>query len=103
MTYTKEERKKRYKLEYKQQVARGEGETRMKRQEHRRDFDEKHTGKRTVKAKERAGKHLGHVSSLAASKSKNVAYRLEDPSKNMSNNYKKKGPMKKKKKTTRRT
>lgn len=75
-----------YKKEYKQQKARGEHAARMRRQDDRREFDEKHTGKRTQKSPKRNGKHISH-----AKKGAKGSYRLESPSKNMSRNYKKKG------------
>jgi hypothetical protein len=81
-----------YKKEYQQQKARGEHETRMTRQSDRRDFDKADTGTMTKPSPKRKGKHISHNSSLAAAKGKKkkVGYKLEDPSKNMARNYKKK-------------
>ena len=84
-------KKRPYKKEYKQQKARGEHETRMERQRNRRAVDKADTGTVTKKSPRRKGKHVSHNSSLASAKNKSrVGYKLEDPSKNMSRNYKKK-------------
>ena len=59
MTYTKEERKKRYKIEYQQQLARNEHGNRMKRQTARREWDKKNG------YDSRKGKDLHHVVPLS--------------------------------------
>jgi hypothetical protein len=74
-----------YKKEYQQQKARGEHDARMRRQKHRREIDKEDTGSTTKKSPRREGKHVSHASKGAKGK-----YKLENPSKNMSRNYKKK-------------
>jgi len=59
MGYSKEERKKRYKIEYQQQLARGEHDNRMKRQRARREWDKKNG------YDSRRGKDLHHVTPLS--------------------------------------
>jgi len=72
-----------YKRDYQKQKARGEHAARMRRQDDRREFDEKHTGKRTEKSPKRNGKDISHAKKGARGK-----YKLESPSKNRSRNYK---------------
>ena len=82
--------KRDYKKEYKTQKARGEHAARMKRQKDRRAFDKADTGSVTKKSPKRKGKHISHRESLAANPNSKKGYRLEDPSKNMSRNHRKK-------------
>ena len=59
MGYSKEDRKARYKIEYQQQLARGEHNDRMKRQKARREWDKKNG------YDSRKGKDLHHVVPLS--------------------------------------
>lgn len=65
-----------YKLEYSQQVARGEHESRMERQRARRKLD--------AKGVARKGKDVAHVKALSKGGSNKDGIRLEAPSKNRS-------------------
>ena len=83
-------KKRPYKKEYQQQKARGEHKARMERQRARRAIDKRDTGTMTKKSPKRKGKDVSHNKSLAAGGTNKDGYRLMDPSKNRSNNYKKK-------------
>jgi hypothetical protein len=65
-----------YKLEYSQQVARGEHESRMERQRARRKLD--------AKGVARKGKDVAHVKALSKGGSNKDGIKLEAPSKNRS-------------------
>ena len=82
MRKKRNQQKRNYKREYAKQVERGEHDARMRRQDDRREFDKKNTGKRTERSSKRAGKHISH-----AKKGAHGEYKLEDPSTNMSRNY----------------
>lgn len=69
-------KKRPYRREYQQQLARGEGEARNERQRARRAFDKKN-GKSA-----RAGKDISHKKDLARGGSNKDGVRLESPSKN---------------------
>jgi hypothetical protein len=83
-------KKRNYKKEYQQQKSRGEHTARMTRQTHRREFDKADTGYATKKSPKRAGKDISHRESLKKNPKSKKGYRLEDPSKNRSRNYRKK-------------
>lgn len=72
-----------YKRDYELQKKRGEHAARMRRQDDRREFDKKHTGKRTKKSDKRDGKDISH-----SKKGARGSYKLESPSKNRARNYK---------------
>lgn len=76
--------KRNYKREYETQKARGEHEDRMERQRARRAYDKKN-GKES-----RKGKDISHNKALSKGGTNKQGYRLEDPSKNRSRNYRKK-------------
>ena len=65
-----------YKLEYSQQVERGEHEARMERQRTRRKLD--------AKGVARKGKDVAHVKALSKGGSNKDGIKLEAPSKNRS-------------------
>jgi hypothetical protein len=65
-----------YKLEYSQQVARGEHESRMERQRVRRKLD--------AKGVARKGKDVAHVKALSKGGSNKDGIKLQAPSKNRS-------------------
>ena len=65
-----------YKLEYSQQVERGEHDARMKRQRARRKLD--------AKGVARKGKDVAHVKALSKGGSNKDGIKLEAPSKNRS-------------------
>jgi hypothetical protein len=65
-----------YKLEYSQQVERGEHESRMERQRARRKLD--------AKGVARKGKDVAHVKALSKGGSNKDGIKLEAPSKNRS-------------------
>jgi len=65
-----------YKLEYSQQVERGEHEDRMERQRARRKLD--------AKGVARKGKDVAHVKALSKGGSNKDGIKLEAPSKNRS-------------------
>lgn len=69
-------KKRPYKKEYSQQVARGEHEDRMERQRARRKLD--------AKGVARKGKDVAHVKALSKGGSNKDGIRLESPSKNRS-------------------
>lgn len=69
-------KKRPYKKEYTQQVARGEHEDRMERQRARRKLD--------AKGVARKGKDVAHVKALSKGGSNKDGIRLESPSKNRS-------------------
>lgn len=69
-------KKRPYKKEYEQQVARGEHEDRMERQRARRKLD--------AKGVARKGKDVAHVKALSKGGSNKDGIRLESPSKNRS-------------------
>lgn len=68
--------KRDYKKEYKQQVERGEHESRMERQRARRALDKKGVN--------RSGKDVAHVKALSKGGTNSDGVRLEPPSKNRS-------------------
>lgn len=69
-------KKRPYKKEYAQQVARGEHDNRMERQRARRSLDKKGI--------DRTGKDVAHVKALSKGGSNKDGIRLESPSKNRS-------------------
>ena len=69
-------KKRHYKKEYQQQVARGEHEDRMERQRARRKLDKKGVS--------RKGKDVAHVKALSKGGSNKDGVRLESPHKNRS-------------------
>ena len=69
-------KKRPYKKEYEQQVARGEHEDRMERQRARRKLD--------AKGVARKGKDVAHVKALSKGGSNKDGIGLESPSKNRS-------------------
>ena len=69
-------KKRPYKKEYQQQVARGEHEDRMERQRARRKLDKKGVS--------RKGKDVAHVKALSKGGSNKDGVRLESPHKNRS-------------------
>lgn len=69
-------KKRPYKKEYEQQVARGEHENRMERQRARRKLDSKGVN--------RKGKDVAHVKALSKGGSNADGIRLESPHKNRS-------------------
>ena len=69
-------KKRPYKKEYSQQVARGEHEDRMERQRARRKLD--------AKGVARKGKDVAHVKALSKGGSNKDGIKLESPSKNRS-------------------
>ena len=79
-----------YKREYELQKKRGEHAARMERQRARRAIDKRDTGTVTKKSPKRKGKDVSHNKSLAKGGSNKDGYRLMSPSKNRSNNYKRK-------------
>lgn len=91
MPYTKSERP--YGHEYKMQKKRGkkEHEKRMERQRARRAVDKRDTGTVTKKSPKRAGKDIAHSKMLSKGGSNKDGYHLQTPSKNRSNNGKRKG------------
>ena len=85
-----------YKREYQQQKARGEHEARMERKRARRAIDKTGVDRNgNGKADKREGKDVSHNKPLSKGGTNKDGYRIEDPSKNRSRNYKKKGPKKK--------
>jgi len=69
-------KKRPYKKEYTQQVARGEHEDRMERQRARRKLD--------AKGVSRKGKDVAHVKALSKGGSNSDGIKLQSPSKNRS-------------------
>jgi hypothetical protein len=69
-------KKRPYKKEYEQQVARGEHEDRMERQRARRKLD--------AKGVSRKGKDVAHVKALSKGGSNKDGIKLQAPSKNRS-------------------
>ena len=69
-------KKRPYKKEYTQQVARGEHEDRMERQRARRKLD--------AKGISRKGKDVAHVKALSKGGSNSDGIKLQSPSKNRS-------------------
>jgi hypothetical protein len=69
-------KKRPYKKEYTQQVARGEHESRMERQKARRSLD--------AKGISRKGKDVAHVKALSKGGSNKDGVKLQSPSKNRS-------------------
>ena len=69
-------KKRPYKKEYTQQVARGEHEDRMERQRARRKLD--------AKGVSRKGKDVAHVKALSKGGSNKDGVKLQSPSKNRS-------------------
>lgn len=79
-------KKRPYKKEYQQQVARGEHENRMERQRARRKLD--------AKGVSRKGKDVAHVKALSKGGSNADGIKLQSPSKNRSFKRKSDGSMK---------
>ena len=79
-------KKRPYRKEYQQQVARGEHENRMERQRARRKLDAKNIN--------RKGKDVAHVKALSKGGSNKDGIRLESPHKNRSFKRKSDGSMK---------
>ena len=84
-------KKRNWKREYELQKKRGEHEGRMERQRGRRAYDKKRTGSVNKKASSREGMDLAHAKPIHKGGKNKDGVRLETPSKNRSNNYKKKG------------
>ena len=86
-------KKRPYKKEYQQQVARGEHENRMERQRARRAIDKKSVDRNgNGKADKREGKDVSHNKPLSRGGTNKDGYKIESASKNRSRNYQKKGP-----------
>lgn len=83
MPYKNPKKDRKYKAEYKKQVARGEGPDRMERQRARRALDKKGV--------DRTGRDVSHRKALAEGGSNKDGYFLEVPSKNRARNGHKKG------------
>jgi hypothetical protein len=79
-------KKRPYKKEYQQQLARGEHENRMERQRARRKLD--------AKGVSRKGKDVAHVKALSKGGSNADGIKLQSPSKNRSFKRKSDGSMK---------
>lgn len=76
-----------YKLEYQQQLARGEHERRMERQRLRREYDKKHKDSPTDKdhtAESREGKDLAHKKALDKGGSNKDGFSVQTSAKNRS-------------------
>jgi hypothetical protein len=86
-------KKRPYKKEYQQQVARGEHENRMERQRARRAIDKNGVDKnKNGKADKREGKDVSHNKPLSRGGSNKDGVKIESRAKNRSRNYQKKGP-----------
>ena len=86
-------KKRPYKKEYQQQVARGEHENRMERQRARRAIDKEGVDKnKNGKADKREGKDVSHNKPLSRGGSNKDGVKIESRAKNRSRNYQKKGP-----------
>ena len=86
-------KKRPYKKEYQQQVARGEHENRMERQRARRAIDKNGVDKnKNGKADKREGKDVSHNKPLSRGGSNKDGVKIESRARNRSRNYQKKGP-----------
>jgi hypothetical protein len=86
-------KKRPYKKEYQQQVARGEHDNRMERQRARRAIDKNGVDKnKNGKADKREGKDVSHNKPLSRGGSNKDGVKIESRAKNRSRNYQKKGP-----------
>jgi len=86
-------KKRPYKKENQQQVARGEHENRMERQRARRAIDKNGVDKnKNGKADKREGKDVSHNKPLSRGGSNKDGVKIESRAKNRSRNYQKKGP-----------
>jgi hypothetical protein len=78
-------KKRPYKKEYQQQLARDEHDNRMERQRARRTIDKKgKDANGNGKADKREGKDVAHVKPLSKGGSNKDGYRIQSPSKNRS-------------------
>jgi hypothetical protein len=78
-------KKRPYKKEYQQQLAREEHDDRMERQRARRSIDKKgKDANGNGKADKREGKDVAHVKPLSKGGSNKDGYRIQSPSKNRS-------------------
>jgi len=78
-------KKRPYKKEYQQQLAREEHDERMERQRARRTIDKKgKDANGNGKADKREGKDVAHVKPLSKGGSNKDGYRIQSPSKNRS-------------------
>lgn len=78
-------KKRPYKKEYQQQLAREEHDNRMERQRARRAIDKKGKDENgNGKADKREGKDVAHVKPLSKGGSNKDGYRIQSPSKNRS-------------------
>jgi len=78
-------KKRPYKKEYQQQLAREEHDERMERQRARRAIDKKgKDANGNGKADKREGKDVAHVKPLSKGGSNKDGYRIQSPSKNRS-------------------
>jgi hypothetical protein len=78
-------KKRPYKKEYQQQLAREEHDNRMERQRARRTIDKKgKDANGNGKADKREGKDVAHVKPLSKGGSNKDGYRIQSPSKNRS-------------------
>jgi len=78
-------KKRPYKKEYQQQLAREEHDERMERQRARRAIDKKgKDANKNGKADKREGKDVAHVKPLSKGGSNKDGYRIQSPSKNRS-------------------
>jgi len=78
-------KKRPYKKEYQQQLAREEHDDRMERQRARRAIDKKgKDANGNGKADKREGKDVAHVKPLSKGGSNKDGYRIQSPSKNRS-------------------
>ena len=90
MPYKNPKKDRNYKEEYRKQKARGEHGARMERQRARRAIDKRDTGTVNKRSPKRAGKDVSHNKPLSRGGTNKDGYRLMSPSKNRSNNLKKK-------------
>lgn len=77
-------KKRPYKKEYQQELARGEHERRMERQRARRAIDKQDTGTVTKESPKRKGKDVAHVKALDKGGSNKDGVFLESSSQNRS-------------------
>jgi hypothetical protein len=77
-------KKRPYKKEYQQQLARGELERRMERQRARRSIDKRDTGTVTKESPKRKGRDVAHVVALDKGGSNKDGLRIESASANRS-------------------
>ena len=77
-------KKRPYKKEYQQELARGEHERRMERQRARRAIDKEDTGTVTKESPRRKGKDVAHVKALDKGGSNKDGYSVQTKAKNRS-------------------